>query len=253
MPTRQSRQLLLAAALAALPFAQDAAAEPPEPTPFTATSDQIRSWIKSVEGTRRLPVTGISLAKVGDKMMLVSENGRFAVVGNFRLLDVWNAKEVKTLADGDDLDRMDLKRIGIKDGDLAQFLYGSGPKHVHVFLDPWCQHCHDLVAQMEPLLKTHTFHLVLTPVLGEKSVATVKKLACLADKGKALEALLAQRYDGLPEAGPCDLTALQKTLMATRLMGIDGVPYLILPSTKTRRGGTRELKALLEADAEANP
>jgi thiol:disulfide interchange protein DsbC len=251
--TRATR-LLLAAALA-LPFGPGAEAEPqaPEPSAFTATPDQIRSWLKSIEGTRRLPVTGVSLAKVGDKMILMSENGRFVVAGNFRLLDVWNGKEVKTLADGDDLNRLDLKRIGIKDADLAQLVYGTGPKHVHVFLDPWCGHCHDLLAQMEPLKKEYTFHLVLTPVLGDKSVATVKKLACLADKGKALDALLAQRYDGIPEPGPCDLAALQKTLIATRLMGIDGVPYLVLPSTKTRRGGTRELKALLEADAGASP
>ena len=67
--------------------------------------------------------------------------------------------------------------------------------------------------------------------------------------------MIGQDFKGVPgsKSGTCDLVRLQKTLIAAKLMGIDGVPYLILPSTKTRRGGTKDLKGLLEADSGSPP
>ena len=64
----------------------------------------------------------------------MSDNGRFAVVGNFKFYDLWNGAQVKTLADADNLNRLDIKRIGIKDGDFAELLFGKGPKPVYVFV-----------------------------------------------------------------------------------------------------------------------
>lgn len=225
----------------------------------TAPPSEIRGVLKELGGRKRLPLSGLSLVEVKDRLVLVSDTGRFAVVGDFRLLDLWNGADIKTMADADKIDRLDLKRIGIKPTDLTQFEYGQGQRHVTVFVDPWCAHCHDLIGQMAPLLDQYTFHLVAMPVLGDKSVPTAKQLACEADKAKALRALLDQKYDGLPAPatlGGCDLGTLQKTLITARLLGIDGVPYLILPSTRTRRGGTHHLRELLENDlatTSANP
>jgi thiol:disulfide interchange protein DsbC len=229
-------------------------AAPQAPASFTTASpDQVRASIKQVEATRRIPITGLLMAEVGGQKLLMSENGRFVIVGDFRLLDVWNGIEVKTVEDAAKLNRIDLGRIGVKDTDFAQVVLGTGTKQVYVFLDPWCEHCHDLISQMEPLKEKYTFHLVMAPVLGQKSVDTVKRIVCTPDKPKALQALIKQEYDGLPPFAGCDLSQLQKTLITTRMIGIDGVPYLILPSKTTHRGGTKDLAALLNEDDKAAP
>ena len=244
---------------ALLIFPTLAGAEPPkpmtDPDAFTSTPDRARALLKELQGTRRLPIAGMSAAQIGERLVLMSDNGRFAVVGNFKLFDLWNGSQVKTLADADNLNRLDIKRMGIKDGDFAELLFGKGSRPVYVFVDPYCAHCHDVMAQMGPLQDQYTFHLVLAPVLGKNSVDTVRNLECFPDKTKAVAALISQDFKAVPDSksGTCDLVRLQKTLIATKLMGIDGVPYIILPSTKTRRGGTKDLKGLLEADSGAQP
>ena len=60
--------------------------------------------------------------------------------------------------------------------------------------------------------------------------------------------LVEQKFDGVREPPKCNLGPLQKTLLMTKFFGIDGVPFLVLPSTKTYRGGTNNLKELLEND-----
>jgi thiol:disulfide interchange protein DsbC len=216
--------------------------------PQSAATNDVRRLLKSLDAFKRLPVSGLNLAMAGDHMLLMSDNGRFAVVGNFRLLDVWNGREVKTMADAEDLNRLDLNKIGIKDGDFAMLAYGQGKNVVTVFVDPLCKYCHSLILQMAALKDQYTFHLVMAPVLGEESVRNARKLACEPDRAKALQALLDQNYDGIQEPPNCNLGPLQKTLLAAKFFGIDAVPYLILPSTKTYRGGTKDLKGLLEND-----
>lgn len=251
----------LSALMVSIGWARDAVPKPATPVagaeardPQKASPDEIRSWFSQLDGTHRLPITGLTLAQSGDKLLLISDNGRFAVVGNFRLLDVWNAQEIKSLQDADRLDRLDLKKIGIKDGDLARLKLGTGAETVTVFVDPLCPHCHHLIQQMDALKKDYTFDLVISPVLGEKSADISRKLWCQPDRGKALNALLKQEYDTLPavprDTKSCDLAPLQKSIVTTRLLGIDGVPYMILPSKSVRKGGVDDLKTLLEKDRE---
>ena len=216
--------------------------------PQDAATHDVRALLKNLDSFKRLPIAGLNLAKVGDRMVLMSDNGRFAVIGNFRLLDVWNAREVKTIADAEDLNRLDLKKIGIKDEDLAMLAYGQGKTVVTVFIDPMCKYCHHLIGQMGALKDQYTFRLVMAPVIGEESVRNARKLVCEADKAKALQSLIGQNYDGIKEPPNCNLGPLQKTLLMTKFFGIDGVPFLVLPSTKTYRGGTNNLKELLEND-----
>jgi thiol:disulfide interchange protein DsbC len=216
--------------------------------PQNATTNDVRALLKNLDSFKRLPIAGLNLAKVGDRMVLMSDNGRFAVIGNFRLLDVWNAREVKTMADAEDLNRLDLKKIGVKDEDLAMLSYGQGKTVVTVFVDPMCKYCHHLIEQMGALKDQYTFRLVMAPVIGEESVRNSRKLVCEPDKAKALQALVEQKFDGVREPPKCNLGPLQKTLLMTKFFGIDGVPFLVLPSTKTYRGGTNNLRELLEND-----
>jgi len=191
----------------------------------------------------------MNMVKVGDRYMLMSENGRFAVLGAFRLVDVWNGKEIKTIADTEDLNSIDLVKIGIKDEDLAMLAYGSGKTIVTIFIDPYCKHCHKMIEQMGTMKDQYTFRLVMAPVLGKDSVMASRKLVCEKDKEKALKALLDQKFDGIIEGANCNLGPLQKTLLMAKFFGITGVPFTILPSTKTFAGETSDLKGLLENDA----
>jgi thiol:disulfide interchange protein DsbC len=216
--------------------------------PQNATTNDVRALLKNLDSFKRLPIAGLNLAKVGDRTVLMSDNGRFAVIGNFRLLDVWNAREVKTVADAEDLNRLDLKKIGVKDEDLAMLAYGQGKTAVTVFVDPMCKYCHHLIEQMGALKDQYTFRLVMAPVIGEESVRNSRKLVCEPDKAKALQALVGQKFDGISEPPGCNLGPLQKTLLMTKFFGIDGVPFLVLPSAKTYRGGTNNLRGLLEND-----
>lgn len=229
-----------------------AGATGPVPDLDQSSPEELRGFFKRLEGTRRLPVHGLVMAQVGDRLVLMSETGRLAVVGKFRLLDVWNQKEIKSLADAETLDRLDLKKIGLKDGDLAILKIGRGQREVPVFVDPLCKYCHDLIGQMEVLGEDYTFKLIVTPVLGDESGKTARKLMCDPDRARALRALVKGEFAALPEAPKdCDTGPLVRTLATAQILGIDGVPYLILPSTKVHKGLTTNLKELLENDAKS--
>ena len=48
----------------------------------------------------------------------------------------------------------------------------------------------------------------------------------------------------------CNIQALQKAVVATKLLDIEGVPYIFLPSKIAHRGGAKSFKTLLEKDLE---
>ncbi len=214
-------------------------------------SVEFKNAMKSIDAVKRLPVTGLSMVKADDKLFLVTDNGHFIVAGNLKLVDMWQGKVLKSIEDSQDVEKVNLRKIGLSPDDIAAFKIGNGTQEVTIFVDPMCQYCHELIGQLEPLGKLYTFRLVLVPVLGKDSANVVKKLLCHNDKTEALTALVTQKYDKLPVPGSgCDLKTLQKAVVATKLLDIQGVPYLFLPSYSTHKGGTKSLKTLLENDWE---
>lgn len=237
-------------------FFQAQAQEPevkPKPTDNEMTAE-VKDIMRSVDEVKRLPVTGLSMIKAGDKLFLMTDNGHFVVAGNFKLVDMWQGKVIQSVADTKDIDKVDLRKIGIKPEELSSFSIGTGKKEVVIFIDPQCNYCHDLLAQLEPLSKSYTFKLILIPVLGKESAEITKKLICNKDKEQSLRALIAKDYSALPalvrKEDACDLKPLQKAVVATKLLDIQGVPFIFLPSHNTFRGGAKSFKALLEKDLE---
>lgn len=227
----------------------------------TATNDsnlsaEIKDVMRSVDEIKRLPVSGIALVKAGDKNFLITDNGHFIVAGNFKLVDMWQGKVINSIADTKDIEKVPLRKIGIRPEELTPFTIGTGKKEVTVFIDPECDYCHQLLGQLEALGNDYRFNLVLIPVLGKNSAEIAKKLICHKDKNVALNALLAKDYSKLPALSKddtsCDLKPLQKAVVSTKLLDIQGVPFLFLPSGKTFRGlpntSTLSVKTLLEAD-----
>lgn len=240
-------------------FSHAQSAEPNEsktskPTMDNAMTAEVKDVMRSVDEVKRLPVTGLSMVKAGDKMFLMTDNGHFVVAGNFKLVDMWEGRVITSVADTKNIDKVDLRKIGMKPEELSPFSIGTGKKEVVIFIDPQCNFCHDLLTQLEPLSKEYTFKLVLIPVLGKDSAEIAKKLICNKDKAQSLKALIDKDFSKLPalvrKEGECDLKPLQKSVVATKLLDIQGVPFIFLPSHNTFRGGAKSFKTLLEKDLE---
>ena len=59
-------------------------------TPKTDTemTADVKEIMRSIDEVKRLPVTGLSFIKAGDKSFLITDNGHFVVAGNFKLVDI---------------------------------------------------------------------------------------------------------------------------------------------------------------------
>ena len=230
----------------------DKVAQSTKPTMDGEMTAEVRDIMRSVDAVKRLPVTGMSMIDADNKTFLITDNGHFVVAGNFKLVDMWQGKVISSVEDAKGIDKVDLRKIGLSPDELSTFTIGTGKKEVVIFVDPQCNYCHDLIAQLEPLGKEYVFKLVLIPVLGKESAETIKKLLCNKDKAQSLQALVDKDYSKLPalvrQEGSCDLKPLQKAVVATKLLDIQGVPFIFLPSHNTFRGGAKSFKTLLEKD-----
>lgn len=229
-----------------------ASANPPSSPNSTEMTGDLKQIMNSFDEAKRLPITGMSIIRAGDKLFMTSDNGHFLIAGNFKLVDMWQGKVIKSMDDTLGINKVDLRKIGFNPDELTTFSFGKGQREVVIFLDPLCDHCHDLISQITQLADDYTFKLVLIPVLGSKSAEVAKQLLCNKNKEQSLDALLKMDYGKLPalvrKEGSCDLKPLQKAVVTTKLLAIDGVPYLFLPSKNTFKGGVKSLKTLLEKD-----
>ena len=193
-------------------------------------------------------------------VLIKTFNGHFVVAGNFKLVDMWQGTIIGSVADTKGIEKVDLHKIGFNPDELTAFTIGNGKKEVTIFVDPQCNYCHDLIGQLESLGKEYQFKLVLIPVFGKESAEITKKLICNKDKSQSLKALIDKDYSKLPplpqsvpgaqdaqgnQIETCNIQALQKAVVATKLLDIEGVPYIFLPSKNAHRGG-----AILEKDLE---
>lgn len=224
---------------------------PPTDTQITA---DVKETMRSIDEVKRLPVTGLSFIKAGDKSFLITDNGHFVVAGNFKLVDMWRGKQITSVADTRGIEKVELRKIGINPDELSTFTFGTGKREVIIFTDPECDHCHNLISQIVSLEKDYTFKLVVVPVLGSKSAELTKQLLCNNDKAQSIQALLAKDYSKLPplirQEGSCDLKPLQKAVVATKMLEIQGVPFIYLPSHNTFKGSVKSFRTLLEKDME---
>lgn len=208
--------------------------------------DEVKKRMRKVDGMKRIPGTGMSLVEAGDMTVLVSDNGRF-VVGKFQMVDMWNSSLVTKIADLDQVDKVDLKKLNANPEDLGALVFGNGPQEVVMFIDPNCPHCHKLMSQMPALSSQYTFKMVMIPVLGPASGELSKKLLCATDKTLAARALIENVPEGVRlSSTKCDVSPLTKAVMIARLLSIDAVPYTITPKHNVLRGEVPDLAAALK-------
>jgi thiol:disulfide interchange protein DsbC len=210
----------------------------------------VQELLHGIRGMQRLPVAGVQMVDVGERVLFVSDNGRYVFTGP--AWDLWHGAKLQTLEEGARLAaRVDLKRLGLDPASLGAIDLGSGKEDVVAFVDPRCPHCRSLLEKLPGLKERYRFRLVLVPVLGRDSETAVVRLDCLA-KGNpdaAREALLEGTVAALPDAtGTCGQALAQRALVSARLLGIRGGPYLIAPDGRLRQGVPDDLTAWLEGN-----
>lgn len=210
--------------------------------PAVHAGEQARN--RPIDGLVHLPVNGLQMVQSGERIYFMSDNGRFVFKGY--AFDLWNGERLETLDDARRLaDRIDLRKMGLDLDDLAPFRLGRGERTVTVFIDPYCPYCHKLLGQMDALKDRYRFQLLMVPVLGDRSAALIRRLACLDGPDRndeVVRRLIEQDFEGLAgDEKPCDTAPLQRTLVTAQILGVGGVPFLIADDNRVLRGYTPDL------------
>jgi thiol:disulfide interchange protein DsbC len=210
--------------------------------PGTAPAQAQTTPFGSIRSVKSIPITGVKMIESDKGVFFVSENGRFAWKGP--LYDIWNGKNIRTMEDVDTVVRhLDIKKIGLNPDQLAHLTLGKGGKEELIFVSPDCPHCRRMLQQAAKLTNQYTFKLLLLP-MGPNSFKHVKQLMCAKDKQAAVQALVSGNFQGLNET-QCDLGPLRHTLVATRILGLHSVPYLIRDDGKVETGELTDLAGWL--------
>lgn len=198
-----------------------------------------------IKATKRLPVQGMSIIETTDgKVFVASDNGRIAIIGG-RIIDLYESRQINGIADAESLDKINLRRMGVRPAELATFVIGTGPEQVTVFVDPVCEPCRRLVADMQSFARTHTFYVVLYPANGQAG-QVARRITCSPDKALSLQAFIAGSYATLPEAArDCDVSLVQKGMITASVLGVRSVPFMIFSDGHTAYGSSVKLASAL--------
>lgn len=186
-----------------------------------------------------LPISGLALASRNGKLRLVSDNGRFIIEG--KVYDTWHKEFIETLDQARyTMNHINLSKLNLNVDELAPVTYGTGPKTVTIFVDPYCPWCKRMLDEMKGLEKEYTFKVLAVPVLGDRSTTAVRALHCSSDQQRAKGILLeGSGFDALSPDNGCDTEPLSKRVITTQLFGIRGVPYVIRHDGLIQQGYTK--------------
>lgn len=203
-----------------------------------------------IEDIVPLPISGLRAVVSNGELLYMSDNGRFIFRGV--MYDAWSQKALKTFDEmREAINRIDLAKMGIKVGDFKPLPLGHGKEHITVFVDPKCPWCAKLMGQIKDkpdLQSKYTFDLIPIPVLGEPSQKLVRELGCAKDRKSALEHLVREDYSQpLESVKECSLTAIQKSMVAAQILGVNGVPFMIHADGRVQKGMPKELNDWLVA------
>ena len=167
--------VVLAVATALPAVWAEQAAELEAPPASRQAPGAVQELLRGIRGMHRLPVAGVQMVDVGERVLFVSDNGRYVFTGP--AWDLWHGAKLQTLEEGARLAaRVDLKRLGLDPASLGALDLGGGEADVVVFVDPRCPHCRSLLEKLPGLTKRYRFRLVPLPVLGRDSETAVVRL-----------------------------------------------------------------------------
>lgn len=213
--------------------------------PAETPKDQIRETQELVS-----PFTHAVSFHGREGVAYMSQNGRFVMRGV--IFDTWTGDTIQTMDDlRESMKNVDLGKLGLKDEDIDPFYFGSGPKKITVFVDPFCPYCGQLFDEMiaDPsLAQDYTFTIMAVPFLGDNSTKAVNALHCAPDRDRAINALLTKDHrwmmaQQMPEN--CDVQPVLQRTILSQMLGVTGVPYIIGAEGGISRGMPPNLKTFL--------
>jgi thiol:disulfide interchange protein DsbC len=215
--------------------------------PFSRSlKDALRDQAENVRAIKSLPVRGLVMIETKDgKTFLISEDGRLAIIGG-RWVDLWEKRDIKSIADSSTLSRLDLARVGVDPAEITSLSLGTGAKTATLFLDPLCSQCPQLAKQVQALSTEFTFRIVLVPLKPGESLTASRKLSCATDRALASAAFYASSYGSLPDPpASCDGLTLGKGVAVAAALSIRQFPFLIRPDGLVAYGPSLDLAAAL--------
>lgn len=208
-----------------------------------------RDVLSGIDAMRRLPVEGFHIVESQGRLLLVSTNGHYAVMGG-RILDLWNSVEIRSVADVDQTLRIPLHRMGIEIDELGAVRVGQGPEDtaVTVFLDPASPETRKVLPKIQSLLGRYAFNVVFVPAQATRKNAS-RALICTPEAGRDF-VRTGHHAAVAPEGDPCGATELQKNMVVVSLLGIDVLPFTIAPNGATQAGIPEQYEAFIAANLE---
>ena len=187
------------------------------------------------------------------ELMLVSGNGRFAMMGV--LIDTWEKEEISTARQAAQaVRRIPTAALGLAPEVMNAFSLGSGKQRVSVFVDPQCHWCHKLIAEVmadDFLLERFSFDFYVVAALGDASDALARQFLCAdisSDKRAALFQGAPKSFEGLRQKPQCSLEPYKRAAAAAQLIGLKGVPFVIAPDGSFSEGKPRNMRRFLLSD-----
>jgi len=107
----------------------------------------VKELVGRIDGLHRLPLAGVQLVRVGERLLFVADNGRYVFSGP--AFDLWHGARLETFEQAVRLaQRIDLARLKLDPAALGALDLGTGSRDVVVFVDPLCPHCRSLLAAL---------------------------------------------------------------------------------------------------------
>jgi len=107
---------------------------------------------------------------------------------------------------------------------------GEGDRKLITVINPDCPHCRAEWKELRRYLDRLKIYIFIFPFKswGEENLRKSYYIACSEDKLRALDEVLLGKLDGrVPEVERCSL--VDEHLRVVESLGVDGVPYNILP------------------------
>ena len=204
-------------------FPESITAEPMQQNSTSKTEQQV------LEKVVTLPVTGMLATEKSGKVVVLSTNGRYTIVGE--IIDNWSKKNLRTLNEiRDSSQTIPIKDMNLNLKELDPITIGDGPETVVIFTDPYCGYCKRVIEQAKDLdPKQYTVQILTLGLLGKESETRVADIYCAEDKRRANALFLAGDNSTHIKRTPgaCDGEAFMKRSVAAQIFGVGAVPFII--------------------------
>tara|TARA_R110001583_G_scaffold1489_1_gene11652 strand:+ start:2477 stop:3208 length:732 start_codon:yes stop_codon:yes gene_type:complete len=171
-----------------------------------------------------LPISELSaISTDSGSVYFMSENGRYIISGV--MLDTWSRKELTSIGDiKQSIQNANVQSFRLAESDRSNIIFGEGDKTAYLFVDPYCESCHELVKEAQNI-NGYKFVVVVVPALGPNSDKASREIYCEKDHAKKLAGYLDGNARGSDTS--CDFQGYEKTLISAHMLNLKGVPYVV--------------------------